>query len=108
MKNKMKKFFNKVKSYFSQPSNVILVIFLLMYLLIPKIFDKISNKVGKNYLYGCISFIVLPLILLILLFTNYATSVAIIGIMLYVIFIMISKVLVGYILGKYIYTKIFK
>ena len=86
----------------------LLVIFLLMYLLIPKIFDKISNKVGKNYLYGVISFIVLPLILLILLFTNYATSVAIIGIMLYVIFIMISKVLVGYILGKYIYTKIFK
>lgn len=86
----------------------LLVIFLLMYLLIPKIFDKISNKVGKNYLYGGISFIVLPLILLILLFTNYATSVAIIGIMLYVIFIMISKVLVGYILGKYIYTKIFK
>lgn len=30
MKNKMKKFFNKVKSYFSQPSNVILVIFLLI------------------------------------------------------------------------------
>lgn len=86
----------------------LLVIFLLMYLLIPKIFDKISNKVGKNYLYGGISLIVLPLILLILLFTNYATSVAIIGIMLYVIFIMISKVLVGYILGKYIYTKIFK
>lgn len=86
----------------------LLVIFLVMYLLIPKLFDKINNKVGKNYLYGLISFIVLPLVLMLLVFTNYAASVAVICIMLYVIFIMISKVLVGYVIGKYIYTKIFK
>lgn len=86
----------------------LLVIFLVMYLLIPKVFDKINNNVGKNFGYGLISFIVLPIVLIILLFTNLATSIAIIGIMLYIIFIMISKVLVGYIIGKYLYTKVFK
>lgn len=86
----------------------LLVIFLVMYLMIPKVFDKINNNIGKNFGYGVISFIGLPIILLILMFTNLATSVAIIGVMLYIIFIMIAKVLVGYVIGKYLYTKIFK
>ena len=86
----------------------LLVIFLVIYLMIPKVFDKINNNIGKNFGYGVISFIGLPIILLILMFTNLAISVSIIGIMLYIIFIMIAKVLVGYVIGKYLYTKIFK
>lgn len=86
----------------------LLVIFLGMYLLIPKLFDKINNNIGKNFGFGLISFIILPLIFIILLFTNLATSISIIGIMLYVIFIMIAKVLVGYVIGKYLYTNVFK
>lgn len=86
----------------------LLVIFLVMYLMIPKVFDKINNNIGKNFGYGAIAFIGLPIVLLILMFTNLATSIAIIGVMLYVIFIMIAKVLVGYVIGKYLYTKVFK
>lgn len=86
----------------------LLLIFLVMYLMIPKVFDKINNNIGKNFGYGAIAFIGLPIVLLILMFTNLATSIAIIGVMLYVIFIMIAKVLVGYVIGKYLYTKVFK
>ena len=86
----------------------LLVIFLVMYLMVPRVFDKISDNIGKNFGYGAIAFIGLPIILLILMFTNLATSIAIIGIMLYIIFIMIAKVLVGYAIGKYLYTKVFK
>lgn len=86
----------------------LLVIFLVMYLMVPRVFDKISDNIGKNFGYGAIAFIGLPIILLILMFTNLATSIAIIGIMLYIIFIMIAKVLVGYVIGKYLYTKVFK
>lgn len=86
----------------------LLVIFLVMYLMISKVFDKINNNIGKNFGYGAIAFIGLPIVLLILMFTNLATSIAIIGVMLYVIFIMIAKILVGYVIGKYLYTKVFK
>ena len=86
----------------------LLVIFLGMYLLIPKIFNNMSDKVGKNIGYGLLCFIAMPLLLLILLFTNFATSIAIIGIMLYIIMAMISLVLCGYVLGELIFTKVFK
>ena len=86
----------------------LLVIFLVMYLLVPNIFNNISDKVGKNVFYGLISFIALPLLLLILVFTNFATNAAIIGIMLYIILAMISLVLCGYVLGKWLLIKVFK
>jgi len=86
----------------------LLVIFLVMHLIIPYFFDKLFNKLGKNFLYGTISFLGLPLILVILLFTNFATKVALIGILLYVIFIMISKIIVGYIIGDILWNKFIK
>lgn len=84
------------------------VIFLVLYLVNSKIFNKFSNNIGKNFGYGLLSFIVLPICLLILLFTNFGLSISVIGIMLYIIMIMLSKVIFGYIIGKYIWDKIIK
>ncbi len=83
----------------------LLVIFLVIYLIIPKFLDKFSNNVGKNFGYGALTFFLLPIILLILMFTSLASTTAIIGIMLYAIIIMLAKVICGYVIGKWIWKK---
>lgn len=86
----------------------LLVIFLVIYLINPKVFSKFSDNVGKNFGYGALTFLLLPIILLILLFTDFATSAAIIGIMLYIIFVMLAKVISGYVIGRLIWNGLAK
>ena len=86
----------------------LLVIFLVLYLINSKMFNKFSANISKNIGYGFLSFLLLPICSLILLFTNFGITVSIIGIMLYIILLMLSKVIFGYVIGKYIWNKFIK
>lgn len=98
---------NKVSNYLYSLVKL-LVIFLVIYLVMPKFLNNFSNNVSKNFGYGALAFFLLPVILLILLFSNLASSVSLIAIFIYIILVMLAKVICGYILGEFIWKKYIK
>lgn len=87
----------------------ILTVFLVLYLLIPKLFNSFKKEeFGKNLGVGALLFILVPIVGLILTFTVFGNSVGIISILFYAIIIMMSKVITGYMLGNYIFSKYIK
>lgn len=87
---------------------------LIMVFLIPKVLKKITkNYINKDSIIksvgiGLISTIIIPIVLLLLMFSTISISVSFIGIMLYVIFIMISTVISAFVLGNILWDKYIK
>lgn len=87
----------------------ILTVFLILYLLIPKLFNSFKKEeFGKNLGVGALLFVLVPIVGLILAITVFGNSIGIISILFYVIIIMMSKVITGYMLGNYIFSKYIK
>ena len=85
-----------------------------MIFLIPKALNKITknyinkDSIIKNIGIGLISAIILPIVLLLLMFSTISISVSFIGIMLYVIFIMIATIISSFVLGNILWDKYIK
>lgn len=93
--------------------NFIAKVFILLVLvfLVPKLLNKIekeqSNKdaIIKNIGVGLLSIIVIPFILLILLFSKVSFLVALIGLMVYITFIVLAPIMASYVLGSLLWQK---
>ena len=89
----------------------IIVIFAVLLLVFPNLFNKIKLK-DKNYLKtlgsGFILIIIVPIVSIILIFTKLGLPIGIISLMLYIIGLYISFILFGFLLGKYLINKILK
>lgn len=87
---------------------------LIMIFLIPKALNKITknyinkDSIIKNIGIGLISVIIMPIVLLLLMFSTISISVSFIGIMLYVIFIMIATIISSFVLGNILWDKYIK
>lgn len=94
----------------------ILVIFLALYLLAPKLFKKIeSNNANITVLnvfsmfgFGTLSLILIPVIFILLLTITFCIPLAILLLILYVLAIWLSSIFTGYLLGYVIWTKLMK
>lgn len=94
----------------------ILVIFLALYLLVPKLFKKIeSNNANITVLnvfsmfgFGTLSLILIPVIFILLLTITFCIPLAILLLILYVLAIWLSSIFTGYLLGYVIWTKLMK
>ena len=89
----------------------LLVIFVVMMLIIPKLFNNIGNsknEIVRNMGYGIISLIVIPIIALILMLTKFGLPLGLILLVLYLISIYISTIVTGYLLGNIIWNKFIK
>ena len=103
-------FIELVMKYISKLISLI-VIFLVMIILIPKLFNNIINsksEILKNMGYGIITLLIVPIISLILIFTKFGLSLGIIVLLLYLICIYISMIITGYLLGSIIWEKYIK
>lgn len=94
----------------------ILVIFLALYLLAPKLFKKIENNnanitvlnVFSMFGFGTLSLILIPVIFILLLTITFCIPLAILLLILYVLAIWLSSIFTGYLLGYVIWTKLMK
>lgn len=94
----------------------ILVIFLALYLLAPKLFKKIENNnanitvlnVFSMFGFGTLSLILIPVIFILLLTIVFCMPLAILLLILYVLAIWLSSIFTGYLLGYVILTKLIK
>ena len=94
----------------------ILVIFLALYLLAPKLFKKIENNnanitvlnVFSMFGFGTLSLILIPVIFILLLTIVFCMPLAILLLILYVLAIWLSSIFTGYLLGYVIWTKLIK
>ena len=94
----------------------ILVIFLALYLLAPKLFKKIENNnanitvlnVFSMFGFGTLSLILIPVIFILLLTMVFCMPLAILLLILYVLAIWLSSIFTGYLLGYVILTKLIK
>lgn len=109
-KDKKNEFIEKLKSSFISLINIILVFAILLYLF-PKIFDKLDKSkkdIIKNIGIGLAFLIGTLLLCVILLFTVFGLSLAILLGAIYIILIYLSTIATGYILGSYLWEKLFK
>lgn len=94
----------------------ILLIFLFIYFLVPKLFNNIENKnKDLNLLsffslfgFGTLSLILIPVICMILVSLAFGISLAILILILYIIAIWLSSIFSSYLLGYIIWSKIIK
>ena len=89
----------------------LLVIFLVMIILVPKLFNNIANSkndIVKNMGYGIVSLIVIPIASLILILTKFGLPLGLILLILFLISIYISTIFTGYLLGNIIWNKFIK
>lgn len=93
----------------------IILIFAVLTLLIPSMFEKINNRYGQisfnkgteMLAKGLIFLIVIPVIALILLIIPFGVPLSLIMLVLYIMLIYLSKVFAGYLLGYKLWQKLF-
>lgn len=99
----------KFRTLISQLFIILLIIFIT-----PSLFEKIENnysksdEIVKNIGIGLLSMIIIPIILLILLFSTISFAASSIMGMFYIIFMMLSTIISSYILGSLLAKYIFK
>lgn len=94
----------------------LLLVFLVIALLFPKVFEKINNKMDKMnlntpfelFVKGFVALVVIPFIAILLFTSVIGVSLGLILLVTYIVAIYLSKLFVGYILGKLILTKAMK
>ena len=94
----------------------ILVIFLALYLVAPKLFKKIENNnndlkilnLFSMFGFGTLSLILIPVIFILLLTIVFCVPLAILLLILYVLAIWLSSMFAGYLLGYIIWTKLMR
>lgn len=94
----------------------LLFVGIILYLVAPVLFEELKQKTAnynftKGLTDGCYGFLALigvPIALLILLVTIIGIPISILGFIAYAICLYLSTILVGYLLGNLIWTKLFK
>lgn len=93
-----------------------LTVLLALVIIFPKLFRKIkkqhiNNKLNDTLLIGVeglLTFILIPLAVLVLLISSLGVSLGLIALIIYALLIYISFILSGYYIGMFIFKKIFK
>jgi len=109
-KDKKNEFVEKIKNSFISLINILLVFAILLYLF-PKIFEKLDKskkEIIKNIGKGLAFLIASIIICIILLFTVFGLSLAILLGSIYLILIYLSTIATAYILGTFIWEKLIK
>lgn len=89
----------------------LLVVFVVLLFVAPKLFNNIeksSKETIKNMGYGIITLLLIPIIILILLFSVFGLPFSLILLAMYLICIYISTIITGYLLGTTIWKKYIK
>jgi len=103
--------YNFIISYAS-----VLLIFVVLAFVIPKLFEKINNKVKEFNLsnifvlfgFGLLMLVFLPIILIVLMGIPVISSLTILLLLVYIIIVCLSKIIFGYFLGNIIWNKFIK
>ena len=111
VENKKKnEFGEKIKSNLISLVNIVLVFAILLYL-VPKMFTKLDNK-KKEFIkalgIGLVFLIAALIAIIVLIFTVFGLSLAILIGLLYMVLIYLSTIAVGYILGCLIWERFIK
>lgn len=92
-----------------------LIVFLVLALLFAKVVDtkvknlvSSTNDVWKKFMKGLLYLLLIPIIIVLLFCTAVGSALALILLALYIIFIYISKIVSGYMLGTLILNKLLK
>lgn len=84
------------------------LIFAIILVLIPKLLTVPKDNYSKVVGYGLGYMIIIPIISLFLLLSVYGSKLSILLILVYIVSILITTPIVGYIIGKYIWNKFIK
>ena len=109
-KEKKNELVEKIKTKLVSFVNILVIFAILLYLF-PNLFsklDKSRNNIVKNIGVGLVTLIIIPIIILIFIFTLFGISLAILLACLYAILIYLSTIVTGYILGCFIWDKLIK
>lgn len=108
--NKKNEFIEKIKTSFISLINMVLVFAILLYL-VPKTFIKLDNK-KKDFVkalgVGLVFLITALIAIVILAFTVFGLSLALLLGILYIVLIYLSTIATGYVLGCFIWGKFIK